>query len=481
YDPEHTDAKVRLFAAGLRNVYDLVQHPNGHLYGATNMNDVRAQTGSCKGVPNLIDIRPPEYLAWIRKGRNYGFPNPSRGECVLLGGNPTRKKDPWEISRYPVGIKPHPQFDPTLLHRIDDIGGGSANGIIAYRSPGELQHRLIQCFYERNGQGRFWTFTLASDGRVQSREKLKRSNGADVVLQNALDLCEHPSGHLFVAKYGQQRANGVDGEVWMLRRAGAQQPAVARQPGKTSGDVLFVTGNQQLDKNDRIVKTLLESKGLNVTLGDNPDLAERHLLTLISSSVSSSKIGDRYRDVRTPVIVWEDHLFDDMGMAESPSEKTSTFTYSAGAAMPGLTAPARRVGFFPHDGEDLFLDQVKWALGGNTRNASTMTALKEVARGGTIYRQQCIACHGADGEGQAEANTDRLAPPLGGSPRVVGPDHELIRILLHGLTGPIDGKTYSGVMAPFPIVDDRSLAAVASYIRGAWGNRAGIISPHEIS
>jgi hypothetical protein len=40
-----------------------------------------------------------------------------------------------------------------------------------------------------------------------------------------------------------------------------------------------------------------------------------------------------------------------------------------------------------------------------------------------------------------------------------------IRILLHGLTGPVEGKTYNGPMAPQTGYSDEELADVLSYVR----------------
>jgi hypothetical protein len=41
----------------------------------------------------------------------------------------------------------------------------------------------------------------------------------------------------------------------------------------------------------------------------------------------------------------------------------------------------------------------------------------------------------------------------------------VIRILLHGLTGPVDGKTYNGPMASQAGYSDEELADVVSYVR----------------
>ena len=49
---------------------------------------------------------------------------------------------------------------------------------------------------------------------------------------------------------------------------------------------------------------------------------------------------------------------------------------------------------------------------------------------------------------EAPAPATMLAPPLAGSPRVQGHRDYVIKVLLNGLTGPLDGKTYRDVMVP---------------------------------
>ena len=49
----------------------------------------------------------------------------------------------------------------------------------------------------------------------------------------------------------------------------------------------------------------------------------------------------------------------------------------------------------------------------------------------------------------------------------------VVKTLLHGLDGPIDGRTYAGgVMAPMGSNRDEWIAAVASYVRNSFGNVA---------
>jgi len=57
-----------------------------------------------------------------------------------------------------------------------------------------------------------------------------------------------------------------------------------------------------------------------------------------------------------------------------------------------------------------------------------------------------------------------IAPPLIGSARVKGDKEVLIKILLKGLTGPIEGTDY-GIMMPMESNDNNWLSNVLSYIR----------------
>ena len=75
----------------------------------------------------------------------------------------------------------------------------------------------------------------------------------------------------------------------------------------------------------------------------------------------------------------------------------------------------------------------------------------------------------------------RAAPALAASPRVVGHRDYVIKALLHGLTGPVNGVTYTEVMIPMGQNPDEWIAAVGSYIRNAFGNRASMITPADVA
>jgi mono/diheme cytochrome c family protein len=77
------------------------------------------------------------------------------------------------------------------------------------------------------------------------------------------------------------------------------------------------------------------------------------------------------------------------------------------------------------------------------------------------------------------------APPLAGSEWVIGPINRLIRIPLYGLSGPITVKAhemlFAAGMPPMGAgLADDDLAALLTYIRNSWGNKASVITPAQV-
>jgi hypothetical protein len=63
----------------------------------------------------------------------------------------------------------------------------------------------------------------------------------------------------------------------------------------------------------------------------------------------------------------------------------------------------------------------------------------------------------------------------------LGSPEALVRILLNGLIGEIDGKSYPGLMVPQKANDDLWVAQVLTYIRNSFGNSAPTITPEEVA
>ncbi|RVU01410.1 c-type cytochrome [Mucilaginibacter limnophilus] len=121
------------------------------------------------------------------------------------------------------------------------------------------------------------------------------------------------------------------------------------------------------------------------------------------------------------------------------------------------------------------------------REASRLKALamqeedrKLVNDGATIFKQLCATCHGADGKGINNGGKDMPAPPLANNSDVNGNPEKLIKILLHGLKGPVNGKTYPDVMPALGFNDDRYIASVLSYVRTNMGNSAKTVRPEWV-
>ena len=108
---------------------------------------------------------------------------------------------------------------------------------------------------------------------------------------------------------------------------------------------------------------------------------------------------------------------------------------------------------------------------------------KQMEQGSVIYKQLCFACHGGDGKGTPMVGQPgvTLGPPLPGSPRVLGSGGSLVRTVLHGQTGEIDGKKYPGQMLPLAANDDEWIAAASTYIRNSFGNKGGPISKEFVA
>lgn len=105
---------------------------------------------------------------------------------------------------------------------------------------------------------------------------------------------------------------------------------------------------------------------------------------------------------------------------------------------------------------------IKTATAGES--AAAPAAPPPTRTGGDIYLSQCAFCHQPDGKGISGV------PALAGNPAVLaGGSQNVIRVILGGLEA-------SHNLAPMPAVgaglSDADVAAVANYVRTAWGNKA---------
>jgi mono/diheme cytochrome c family protein len=97
-----------------------------------------------------------------------------------------------------------------------------------------------------------------------------------------------------------------------------------------------------------------------------------------------------------------------------------------------------------------------------------------LAQGGRLYQQHCASCHGEQGQGRTGAY-----PPLAGNRAVTLPvTANLVQVVLNGGFPPATrGNPRPFGMPPYAtVLSDAQVAAVLTYIRGAWDNRAAPVS-----
>ena len=186
--------EVTTYATGIRNAYDFVFHPNGSMYSAVNGLGgdgafPRSPRPPCAGPasPRPFDRGgqypgpQPDLLLRVERGRYYGHPNASRGECVFADGRYQR-------------VPPLPTYTPPMYV----LGQSkSANGTIAYRGGafgGALRGDLLIANWSVGDD--ITRIRLSPDGRsVASATTLATG------FENPLPLAEGRDGTIYVGEF----------------------------------------------------------------------------------------------------------------------------------------------------------------------------------------------------------------------------------------------------------------------------------------
>ena len=111
-------------------------------------------------------------------------------------------------------------------------------------------------------------------------------------------------------------------------------------------------------------------------------------------------------------------------------------------------------------------------------SANPSASARVVRSGAAHYERLCAGCHGSDGlalEGEA--------PPLAGSSWVSGSENRLIRIVMHGVRGPIQvgEKIYDREMPGVgKRLSDQAMASLLSFVRSRWGASNTPIAPTAV-
>jgi ubiquinol-cytochrome c reductase cytochrome b subunit len=125
--------------------------------------------------------------------------------------------------------------------------------------------------------------------------------------------------------------------------------------------------------------------------------------------------------------------------------------------------------------------QVEHGPVGTTGGASgaTGSAPAAAAAGASVYTTNCAGCHAANGQGQPG-----MFPPLAQNPVVTGDPNAVIKIVANGLSGQVTvkGQNYSGQMPAWKgQLSNAQIAAVVTYIRDAWGNKASAVTEAQVT
>ncbi|MEM8798467.1 MAG: cytochrome c [Pseudomonadota bacterium] len=91
------------------------------------------------------------------------------------------------------------------------------------------------------------------------------------------------------------------------------------------------------------------------------------------------------------------------------------------------------------------------------------------------YAEHCLSCHQADGGGVPFVN-----PALAGGVITTGPSDLLIGFVLAGSGDSTDGE-WENPMPGFAHLDDKALAAILTYVRTSFGNKAAPIDASEVA
>jgi mono/diheme cytochrome c family protein len=101
-------------------------------------------------------------------------------------------------------------------------------------------------------------------------------------------------------------------------------------------------------------------------------------------------------------------------------------------------------------------------------------------KGKKVYDATCSLCHQPNGLGDPSK-----APPLVGSEWVLAPKPDrIIRIVLDGFQGPVTvkGQDFNLAMASWKSTfKDDEIAAVLSYVRNNWNNKASMVKPEQVA
>ena len=109
-------------------------------------------------------------------------------------------------------------------------------------------------------------------------------------------------------------------------------------------------------------------------------------------------------------------------------------------------------------------------------------APKTASPGEQIYEMACLPCHQPEGKG-----LPGVYPPLAGSDWVRGDKARIIKVVLHGLTGPVTvaGQNFGHLPSSVPMpslggLTDEQIADVLTFVRASYGQQSSPVTAAEV-
>ncbi|MDH5566116.1 MAG: copper-containing nitrite reductase [Myxococcales bacterium] len=192
-----------------------------------------------------------------------------------------------------------------------------------------------------------------------------------------------------------------------------------------------------------------------------------------------------HRDVQTTLIPAGGAM-----MAEFETQVPGTFilvdhsifrAFNKGAlGMLAVEGPDNRVIYSGKEVDEVYLaersQRALEAMKGVAPEAKTLEA--RIARGKAVYQGTCSTCHQPDGRG-----LPNVFPPLAESDYLLANKERAIRIVISGLTGPVEvnGKAFNSAMPPLGNFTDHEIADVLTYVLNSFGNDGGSVGSDEVA
>lgn len=305
------------------------------------------------------------------------------------------------------------------------------------------------------GLGRIWRITYEGKDRNKTQPRMYAAKSADVV-----KYLDHPNGwwrdaaqQVLVQRKDRSvvpqlttlalHDKSVDSRIqalWTLEGIGALTPGLVQQ-------ILTDTNPRMRAQGLRVGETLYKA-------GDKS-----------LESAYQRALTDANTDVRIQAMLSAKFL------------RLPDLENGIKSAMAGNTALGVKL-----VGEQI-LNPPKQRTGGPFGAAELTAGQKaQIEHGAQIYNELCSQCHGNNGMGTPAGNGRLLAPALAGSQHLQGHPEYAIRVVLQGMEGPIEGKTYSGgLMASMKEQSDEWVADVLSYIRNGFSNDASLVSAQQVA